>query len=78
MRLTYNALTGVVIVSLIKAHRACCGDLEIETPVSRSPCMAQDGSSLQAALAELEKSFGHSSFKSDLQKEAILSINKGK
>ena len=32
---------------------------------------------LEALLAELEKSFGYTSFKSDVQKRAILSIAQG-
>ena len=41
-------------------------------------CMAQGYSSLQAALVELQRSFGHSSFKSEVQKKAVLSITQGK
>lgn len=43
----------------------------------RTPHMA--GSDiLEAVLAELKKSFGYSSFKSNVQKRAVLSIAEGK
>ena len=39
--------------------------------------MEQPAGTMQRALVQLEKSFGYTSFKSDLQKRAVLSITEG-
>lgn len=40
--------------------------------------MDRSSGSLQAVLVELEKSFGHTSFKSEVQERAVLSVTEGK